>query len=163
LRSWLSPLELVNQYGLFTVMTTRRMEISVEVSDDGEQWREYPFRWKPGDVNARPAFVAPYHPRLDWQMWFAALSPFGNDRWYLAFCRALLLGSPGVRALMGRDPHPGAPPRFVRSIAYDYHFSDEPTRRATGAWWTRRELGPYGPVLALVDGRLVAVPNPQAP
>ena len=162
-KSWLSPFELVNQYGLFTVMTTSRMEISIEVSDDLEHWREYPFRWKPGSVNARPSFVAPYHPRLDWQMWFAALSPFGNDRWYLAFCRALLHGSPSVRALMGRDPHPGAPPRFVRSIAYDYHFSDDATRRATGAWWTRRELGPYGPALALVDGRLVAVPGTGTP
>ena len=82
-------------------------------------------------------------------MWFAALSEFGRDRWFLAFCRALLQGSPGVRALMGRDPHPGAAPRYVRALAYDYHFSDAATRKATGAWWTRERVGAYGPALAL--------------
>jgi hypothetical protein len=159
----LSPLDVVNRYGLFAVMTTRRLEISLEESDDGVRWREYPFRWKPGDVMRRPAFVAPYHPRLDWQMWFAALSEFGRDRWFLAFCRALLQGSPSVRALMGRDPHPGAPPRYVRALAYDTHFSDAATRRATGAWWTRELIGPYGPALALEDGRLVIAPVGNLP
>ena len=159
----LSPLDLVNRYGLFAVMTTRRLEISIEVSDDGVRWREYPFRWKPGDVTKRPAFVAPYHPRLDWQMWFAALSEFGRDRWFLAFCRALLEGSPSVRALLGRDPLPGAPPRYVRALAWDYHFSDAAARRATGAWWTRELVGAYGPALALADGRLVVAPVESLP
>ena len=163
LERWLSPLDVVNRYGLFAVMTTQRLEISLEVSDDGVRWREYPFRWKPGDVTRRPAFVAPYHPRLDWQMWFAALSEFGRDRWFLAFCRALLEGSPSVHALLGRDPHPGAPPRYVRALAYDYHFSDAATRRSTGAWWTRKLVGPYGPALALEGGRLVVAPVGNLP
>ena len=172
-RTWLGPLpaierqlsslDLVNRYGLFAIMTTQRLEISVEVSDDGVHWREYPFRWKPGDVTRRPAFVAPYHPRLDWQMWFAALSEFGRDRWFLAFSRALLLGSPSARGLMGRDPMPGVTPRYVRALAYDYHFSDAATRRATGVWWTRRLVGPYGPPLALEDGRLVVAPFATVP
>jgi hypothetical protein len=160
---WLSPLDLVNRYGLFAVMTTRRLEISIEVSDDGVRWREYPFRWKPGAVARRPAFVAPYHPRLDWQMWFAALTEFGRDRWFLAFCRALLEGSPSVRALMGRDPMPGTTPRYVRALAYDYHFSDAATRKTSGAWWTRTLLGAYGPPLALEDGKLVVAPVASAP
>jgi predicted DCC family thiol-disulfide oxidoreductase YuxK len=159
----LSPLDVVNRYGLFAVMTTRRLEISIEVSDDGFNWREYPFRWKPGDVAGKPAFVAPYHPRLDWQMWFAALSGFGRDRWFLAFCDALLRGSPSVRALMGRDPHPGPPPRYLRTLAFDYHFSDAATRRATGAWWTRELIGAYGPPLTLEDGRLTVAPVGNLP
>ena len=159
----LSPLDVVNRYGLFAVMTTRRLEISIEVSDDGTRWRECPFRWKPGAVTKRPAFVAPYHPRLDWQMWFAALSEFGRDRWYLAFCRALLQGSPSVRALLGRDPLPGGAPRYVRGLAYDYRFSDAATRKATGAWWTRELVGPYGPALALQGDRLVVAPFETLP
>ena len=154
----LSPLDVVNRYGLFAVMTTRRLEISIEVSDDGVRWREYPFRWKPGPVARRPAYMAPYHPRLDWQMWFAALSEFGRDRWFIAFCAGLLRGSTSVRALMGRDPLPGSPPRYVRALAYDYHFSDAATRRATGAWWTRELIGPYGPPLMLENGRLTMAP-----
>ena len=67
------PLLSFNGYGLFAVMTTSRHEISVEGSDDGEHWREYAFPWKPGDLNGRPGLVAPHQPRLDWQMWFAAL------------------------------------------------------------------------------------------
>ena len=159
----LSPLDVVNRYGLFAVMTTRRLEISIEVSDDGVRWREYPFRWKPGPVARRPAYVAPYHPRLDWQMWFAALSDFGRDRWFLAFCDALLRGSTSVRALMDRDPLPGAPPRYLRALAYDYHFSDAATRRATGAWWTRELIAPYGPPLMLENGRLAVAPVENRP
>src|SRR5262245_32443250 len=155
---WLSPLDLVNRYGLFAVMTTRRTEIVLEGSADGVTWREYGFRWKPGDVTRRPAFVAPYHPRLDWQMWFAALSEFGRDRWFLAFCGTLLDGSPSVKRLLGSDPFPATPPRYLRALAYDYHFSDAATRRATGAWWTRELIGPYGPPLMLEDGRLEVAP-----
>ena len=159
----LSPLDVVNRYGLFAVMTTRRLEISIEVSDDGVRWREYPFRWKPGPVARRPAYVAPYHPRLDWQMWFAALSDFGRDRWFLAFCDALLRGSSSVRALMGRDPLPGTQPRYLRALAYDYHFSDAATRKATGAWWTRELIAPYGPPLMLENGRLAVAPVESRP
>jgi hypothetical protein len=64
---------------------------------------------------------------------------------------------------MGRDPHPGAAPRYVRALAYDYHFSDAATRKATGAWWTREWVGAYGPALALQDGRLVVAPFETLP
>src|SRR5438132_8135716 len=75
------PLRSVNGYGLFRVMTTERPEIVIEGSRDGVEWSEYGFRWKPGDVHRRPAFVAPHMPRLDWQMWFAALNPEGAREW----------------------------------------------------------------------------------
>jgi lipase maturation factor 1 len=130
---------------------------------DAATWRPYAFRWKPDDPARRPAFVAPHMPRLDWQMWFAALSDFQSESTFLPFCRRLLEGSPPVLGLMGRDPFAGSPPRFLRATAWDYHFTDAATRRATGAWWRRERLGLYAPVLALVDGKLVAVPTPGAP
>ncbi|HYK42368.1 MAG TPA: lipase maturation factor family protein [Thermoanaerobaculia bacterium] len=142
-----SPLRIVNGYGLFAVMTTRRPEILVEGSADGVTWKPYEFRWKPGDVFRRPSFVAPHQPRLDWQMWFAALGSFEQDPWFARFLEKLLEGSPPVVALLGRNPFPGTPPRFVRARLWDYRFSDPAERRRTGAWWTRREIGPYGPEL----------------
>src|SRR5439155_429004 len=87
---WLSPLRSVNQYGLFAVMTTRRPEIVVEGSDDGRTWRPYEFRWKPGAVGGRPRFVAPHQPRLDWQMWFAALESCEENPWLVSFLGRLL-------------------------------------------------------------------------
>jgi predicted DCC family thiol-disulfide oxidoreductase YuxK len=87
---WIEPLRSVNRYGLFAVMTTRRPEIVVEGSDDGRTWKEYEFRWKPGDVRRRPGFVAPHQPRLDWQMWFAALGSLEENPWFLNFLARLL-------------------------------------------------------------------------
>ena len=153
----LSPLRSVNSYGLFRVMTTKRAEIVLEASDDGVTWREIEFRWKPGDVKRRPAFVAPHQPRLDWQMWFAALGDYRSQPWFFAFCEKLLAGSPSVRALMS----PGTlatPPRYLRALLYDYRFSDAATRRESGAWWTRKLEGLYCPVMMLSGGQLAPAP-----
>lgn len=158
---WSAPYSVVNRYGLFAVMTRTRPEIVLEGSDDGVAWREVAFRWKPGDVMRRPAFVAPYHPRLDWQMWFAALSDFRREPWFLELCRHVLAGSPPVLGLLGPNPFPRAPPRYLRAVVYGYHFTGATERRATGAWWTRQPLGLYCPVLTLEDGRLVGVPETQ--
>ncbi len=151
------PFRTVNPYGLFAVMTTRRDEIVVEGSTDGATWQPYEFRYKPGELTQRPRFVTPHMPRLDWQMWFAALSDFRRAPWFLHFCERLLQGSNPVLALMERNPFPDAPPRFIRAVVYQYHFTDAPTRRATGAWWRREVRGLYCPVLTLVDGKLAAV------
>jgi lipase maturation factor 1 len=140
---------IVNQYGLFAVMTTSRPEIVVEGSEDGEEWKAYEFKFKPGDVHRAPPWVAPYHPRLDWQMWFAALSNHRNNPWFTRFMIRLLEGSPDVVGLLGTNPFPAQPPRFVRAVVYDYHFSDPATRRSTGAWWTRQLLGAYFPAVSL--------------
>jgi hypothetical protein len=145
----LAPLRIVNAYGLFAVMTPNRPEIIVEGSDDGQTWRAYEFTWKPGDVSRRPAFVAPHQPRLDWQMWFAALSTHRNQPWFQNFLIRLLQGSPEVLALLESNPFPDAPPRYIRSVVYDYRFTDFATRRATGAWWRRQEIHPYSPPQAL--------------
>jgi lipase maturation factor 1 len=143
----LAPWNLVNGYGLFAVMTTSRPEIVVEGSADGVHWRAYEFRWKPGDPARPPRWVAPYQPRLDWQMWFAALGSYGRTPWFGAFLARLLEGSPAVLALVGTNPFPDTPPRYVRATLYDYRFTDLATRRRTGAWWRREERGPYAPVL----------------
>ena len=153
-----SPLRIVNSYGLFAIMTTTRPEIIVEGSADGVHWLPYEFRYKPGDVTRKPRFMAPHQPRLDWQMWFAALSEYRREPWFLSFCQRLLEGSRPVLGLLERNPFPRAPPLYVRAVVYDYHFTDASTRRATGAWWRRSMKGLYCPALTLEDGRLAAAP-----
>jgi hypothetical protein len=135
------PFRSVNGYGLFARMTKNRPEIVVEGSDDAVTWRPYAFRWKPGDVHARPRFVAPHQPRLDWQMWFAALGNPRTNPWFILFLHRLLEGSPAVVGLLADNPFPNAPPRYVRAVLYDYHFTrrDDPD----GAWWKREPLGLY--------------------
>ncbi len=156
------PFHLVNGYGLFANMTTSRPEIVVEASDDRVEWRPYEFRWKPGDPMRRPGFVQPHMPRLDWQMWFAALGSPRSSRWFVAFCARLLEGSAPVLALLETNPFPAAPPRYVRATLYDYRFTTPAERRATGAWWTRRALRPYVPVLTLaLDGGGLQVAPPE--
>ncbi|MGB8368127.1 MAG: lipase maturation factor family protein [Limisphaerales bacterium] len=140
---WLSPFRTVNSYGLFAVMTTERREIIVEGSDDGVTWREYEFKYKPGDITRRPAFVAPHQPRLDWQMWFAALGNYRQNPWFANFCERLLQGSPEVLALVEKNPFPGHPPRYLRAGLYDYRFTSFTERRSTGAWWQREFIGEY--------------------
>src|SRR5204863_892201 len=137
------PLYLTSSYGLFAVMTTERHEIVIEGSNDGSTWREYEFRFKPGDVHRAPAWVAPHQPRLDWQMWFAALGSYRSNPWFVNFVFRLLEGSPDVLALLDRNPFPDAPPRYIRAPIYDYTFTDRQTRRATGAWWRREPRGTY--------------------
>jgi hypothetical protein len=139
---------VVNHYGLFAVMTTTRPEIVVEGSDDGEQWKTFEFKYKPGDPQVAPRWVAPYHPRLDWQMWFAALSNYQSSPWFSQFMLRLLTGSPEVIPLLKTNPFPDHPPRYVRASLYDYHFSDLQTRRQTGAWWIRTYSGTYFPAIS---------------
>jgi len=143
------PFRSTNSYGLFAIMTTTRPEIIVEGSDDGREWREYGFKYKPGDVMRRPRFCQPHMPRLDWQMWFAALSPWETQGWFQRFEMALLKNEPKVIELLEKNPFPDRPPRYIRAILYDYRFTDRPARAQTGAWWTRKPLHLYGPVLTL--------------
>src|SRR5262249_35852467 len=140
-----------NGYGLFMVMTTQRPEIVIEGSLDGVTWRPYEFRYKPGDPARRPKFVEPHQPRLDWQMWFAALGGYEQNPWVRAFLERLLEGSPAVLGLLATNPFPNGPPRYVRAVLYDYRFTDFGERQATGAWWKRRELGLFCPVFERVS------------
>jgi hypothetical protein len=144
-----APFEIVNSYGLFAVMTTERPEIQVEGSMDGEEWRAYSFRYKPGDLARAPRWAAPYQPRLDWQMWFAALGNYRENPWFVNFAVRLLEGSPEVRGLLEADPFEGRPPRYVRGMLYDYRFTDIEERRKTGNWWKRELKGQYLPPVGL--------------
>ena len=147
LGSLLAPTRSFNGYGLFRVMTTERPEIVVEGSRDGVNWTAYEFRWKPGGVRERPRLVAPHQPRLDWQMWFAALGDVRHNPWFVNFLVRLLEGSPEVLDLLASNPFPDKPPRYVRAVAYEYHFtrwSDETT-----AWWKREKKELYCPPISL--------------
>lgn len=148
----LSPFRTFNSYGLFRVMTTTRPEIVLEGSRDGVNWLAYEFRYKPGDLRRRPAFVAPHQPRLDWQMWFAALGQVRQNPWFGNFVVRLLQGSPEVLALLERNPFPDAPPRYIRAVLYEYRFTNRDERRATGAWWKRKQLGLYLEPVSLPRG-----------
>ncbi len=143
------PLHLFNSYGLFAVMTTSRPEIIILGSDDRENWFPYEFKWKPGNVVNKPEFVAPHQPRLDWQMWFAALSNYERNPWLIQFMIRLLQGSPPVVALLGSNPFPDRPPKYLQALVYDYRFSDTETRNRDGSWWNRKLLRPYTPILQL--------------
>jgi hypothetical protein len=138
------PLHLVSPYGLFAVMTTQRDEIVIEGSDDGVDWKPYEFRYKPGDVMRRPQWNIPHQPRLDWQMWFAALDDPRHVRWFPRFLQRLLENEAAVLGLMRNNPFPDKPPKYVRAQFYDYTFADGEDR-AKGRWWNRRLLGAYFP------------------
>ena len=137
------PYRIVNSYGLFAVMTTQRKEIVIEGSDDGYDWRPYEFRYKPQDPRKKPDFIAPFQPRLDWQMWFAALSSAEQNPWLGNLCIRLLQGSPTVLHLLSTNPFPNHPPQQIRASIYEYHFADLSTHRKETIWWTSQLIGPY--------------------
>ena len=136
------PLHLVNGYGLFAVMTTVRREIQVEGSMDGTNWQPYGFRWKPDGVGVVPGFVQPHMPRLDWQMWFAALRTHRENSWFMNFLVRLMQGSPEVLNLLEHNPF-GTEPRYVRARLFRYDFTGWEQRQTTGSWWSRKLVGEY--------------------
>lgn len=144
-----APFHIVSPYGLFARMTTERPEIIVEGSVDGRQWRSYGFRWKPGLPSKRPKFCSPHMPRLDWQLWFAALGSLRQNVWIGGLLKGLLEGRPEVLELMGRNPFRREPPRYVRARLYRYRFTTVDEFVATGKWWKREELGAYTPEITL--------------
>lgn len=144
---YLAPYNIVNGYGLFSHMTTKRYEIEIEGSRDGQNWIAYEFKWKPGDLKRAPPQVAPHQPRLDWQMWFAALGRYEHSSWLTNFLARLLEGAPEATQLLAANPFPTDPPKFIRCQLYLYHFSDLETKRKTGQWWTRKHVGMFSPML----------------
>ncbi|MCH2518832.1 MAG: lipase maturation factor family protein [Dehalococcoidia bacterium] len=146
---WVAPFHVANSYGLFAVMTTTRPEIRIQGSNDGQTWKDYEFKYKPGRLLQRPRWVAPHQPRLDWQMWFAALGTYRQNPWFINFAERLLLGSEPVLKLLDNNPFPEEPPRFVRAQLYQYRFTDLTTKRTNGSWWGREYLGLYLPPASL--------------
>jgi hypothetical protein len=163
------PLRLVNTYGVFGRVTRERYEVVIEGTDEpalgpGTLWREYEFKAKPGDTRRRPRQIAPYHLRLDWLMWFAALSPVYAEAWMLALVEKLLKNDPRTLRLLATNPFPDAAPTFVRALLYRYRFTTRQERRETGAWWVPELVGEYLPPLALYrPGVLDAETAPPEP
>jgi hypothetical protein len=143
---------LVNTYGAFGSVTKVRHEVIIQGTDAAEldgttQWREYEFKAKPGALDRRPRQVAPYHFRLDWQLWFVPLRPWGYPRWFLSFIRKLLEGDPAVLRLMGKNPFPDAPPRHIRVLMYRYHFTTRREHQRSGHYWKRQYESEYLPAV----------------
>ncbi len=145
----LSPLRISNDYGLFAVMATSRPEVVIEGSEDGATWKEYTFAAKPGDAGRMPGWVAPFQPRLDWQLWLAARSEPGAQPWIAHLMIRLLQGSKPALALFESDPFSVSPPQFVRATLYAYRFTTPEERSRDGAWWRREMKASYLPTLSL--------------
>ena len=138
----IGPLHITSPYGLFAVMTTARREIVIEGSNDGVQWREYEFPYKPGDVARAPRWNIPHQPRLDWQMWFAALTEPRQVYWFPRFFERLLQNEPTVTALLQTNPFPEMPPFYVRALFYDYKYANS-EEKLEGLWWQRQLVATY--------------------
>jgi hypothetical protein len=149
-----NPLQLVNTYGAFGSITRERFEIVLEGSDEAAPatvWRAYEFKGKPGDPCRMPPQVAPYHQRLDWLMWFAAMPSPYYDPWFIHLVERVLQGDRATLALLKGNPFPDAPPRFVRATYYRYRFTTPAEHRDTGCWWRREQVGVYFPPVSLGD------------
>ena len=149
-----NPLHIVNTYGLFGSITRPRYEVVIEGTADAvvtndTQWREYEFQAKPGDPSRPPPQIAPYHLRLDWMMWFAALSTPTEHPWFTSLLVKLLQGDRAILGLIRTNPFPDAPPRWVRARFYEYRFTTPDERRMTGRWWNRELVGEYMPPVRL--------------
>ena len=161
-------LRLVNSYGAFGSVTRIRYEIIIEGTGDtnpgpGSEWREYEFKGKPGDVCRRARQYAPYHLRLDWLMWFAALSPLYASRWFPPLVQKLLEGDDRTLRLLRHNPFRDGPPAFIRARKYIYRYASRENRRATGAWWTRRPAGEFMQAVSLHGPGGASVGGPGGP
>jgi len=151
------PLCLVNTYGAFGSIGRERYEIVLEGTDVPDPvpeagWREYEFPCKPGDPRRRPCWISPYHHRLDWQMWFAAMPGAGTEPWLVHFIAKLLEGDAAARGLLASSPFGDRAPRLIRARLYLYRFAQP--GNAEGAWWVRTPAGEYLPPLSREDPRL---------
>ena len=173
----------VNRYGLFANMTITRPELVIQGSEDGVSWHTYEFHWKPGRVDRAPAFMQPHMPRVDWQMWFSALTAErlalagysltnldevpdelrDRQRWLFELLERILLGTPEALRLFSHNPFAGAPPRYLHVGLDAYRFADMEDHAETGAWWDRGIYAVRGdqsqsflfiPPVELIDGRL---------
>lgn len=148
-----NPLHLVNTYGAFGSITKERYEIVLEGTEEQSpattSWRAYEFKGKPGDPSRLPPQVAPYHLRLDWLMWFAAMPSPYIPRWLLRLVEKLLEGDIATLSLLKTNPFPDRPPRMVRALYYRYRFSTPAKRRESGRWWERELVEQYLPPVSL--------------
>jgi len=160
----LEPFRIANQYGLFAVMTPHRYEIEFQGSSDGRTWTSYPVRFKPQDPREAPGIYAPYQPRFDWNLWFASLGSSDQNPFVTRTSELLLEDDQAVLSLFAADPFQSTPPKYVRTVLWQYWFSTPQQKRAEGIWWTRQIVGPYGPELTrLSDGRIAIADDVSLP
>ncbi len=156
------PLHLVNTYGAFGSITKERTEIIIEGTEEAvilpdTKWRAYEFKAKPGDPHRPPPVIAPYHLRLDWLMWFAAMSDWRRHPWFLNLVAKLLQGDEKTLKLLDKDPFPGAPPRTIRAVLYLYRFTTPEEKRRTGDWWHREPVAIYLPPVSLQNSEFTSL------
>jgi hypothetical protein len=164
------PLNLVNTYGAFGSVGRERYNIVFEgtyddIPTDSANWKDYPYKGLPTDLDQRPPQVAPYHLRFDWQMWFAAMSTPDDYPWTVTLIAKLLHNDPGALSLFAANPFPDKPPRYIRAVLYRYSFAPPGGRRRLAAgdtgnpghhWWTRQPVGaPWLPAMAADDPRML--------
>ena len=143
----------LGSYGLFAVMTKDRPEIVIEGSRDGVEWMEYEFAYKPGGLKRGLPIVAPHQPRLDWQMWFAALGNLRGNQWLALMSLRLLEGNERVGQLFAMNPFADEPPRYLRAKLYRYNFTTRAEREKSGRIWKREFVGMYLPPVGLESFR----------
>lgn len=147
--AWAGALRVVNNYGLFADMTEERPEITIEGSADGKEWKPYLFKYKPGQLDWRPGFVLLHMPRLDWQMWFAALSRVEQNPWFVNLLHRLLKNEASVANLLRQNPFAEKPPAFIRARIASYTYTTLAEKRATGNWWRSDVTRTYCPAVEL--------------
>ena len=149
-----NPLHLVGTYGAFGSISKTRSEVILEGTDEAAitpttAWKEYEFYGKPGDMSRTPLQIAPYHLRLDWEMWFAAMSDYSQNPWFIHLVAKLLQADPATINLLRNDPFGYKRPHYIRAELYEYHFTTREERRLTGLIWTRKLLSTYLPPVSL--------------
>jgi hypothetical protein len=149
-----NSLHLVGTYGAFGSIARTRYEVVVEGADDevitaDTAWKEYQFKSKPDDLSYRPPQIAPYHLRLDWLMWFAAMSSYQDYPWFVNLLAKLLQGDRQVLGLLRINPFERKPPRFIRAVRYVYQFTTPAEHKQTDLWWRRTSSATYFPVVSL--------------
>ncbi|NYH76871.1 hypothetical protein FHR84_000185 [Actinopolyspora biskrensis] len=149
-----NKIHLGNTYGAFGSITRTRYEVVLEGTGDRDSgWREYEFRGKPGGVSRRPPQIAPYHLRLDWLMWFVAISPSYGRGWLERLVIAMLRDDRRILRLLRHVPFREEPPRYVRARLFEYRFSTGEEYRESGVWWVRTPLTELIPPVAAEDVR----------
>lgn len=154
------PLDLVNTYGAFGSVGQQRLTVVFEGTDvaapnSDADWQPYLYIAQPVAIDKRPVQIAPYQPRLDWQMWFAAMARPSDYPWTLNLVWKLLHNDPGALSLFENNPFPDAPPRYIRAVLYSYTFA--PPGNPEHLWWNRKELGLWLPPLFTDDPHLLNI------
>jgi hypothetical protein len=145
-------LHLVNTYGAFGTVGRERYELIVQGTNDPfpdelSDWKDYEFRVKPGDPQRRPAVITPYHHRLDWQIWFAAMATPNDYPWTVSLVWHLLQNDSATLGLLAHNPFPAKPPTSIRILRYRYRYA--PPGHPDGAWWTRERADVWLPPISL--------------